>query len=80
MEWNLGNEVEHFKVGDKVKTRGDMGDFNLTITAIHNDHYCTCKGYCKSRHFNMNVLQHRITENTNKVLIKTSCTTLAKEL
>lgn len=63
MEWSLGNKVEHFKVGDKVETRGDMGGFNLTIIAIHNNYYCTCKGYGKSRHFNMNVLQHRITAN-----------------
>ena len=47
-----------FKVGDKVKLRGDMGDFKLTITAIHNDHYCTAKGYGKERHFNMGFLEH----------------------
>lgn len=47
-----------FKVGDKVKLRGDMGGFKLTITAIHNDHYCTAKGYGKERHFNMGFLEH----------------------
>ena len=47
-----------FKVGDKVKLRGDMGGFKLTITAIHNDHYCTAKGYGKERHFNMCFLEH----------------------
>lgn len=47
-----------FKVGDKVKLRGDMGGFKLTITAIHNDHYCTAKGYGKQRHFNMGFLEH----------------------
>ena len=47
-----------FKVGDKVKLRCDMGDFKLTITAIHNDHYCTAKGYGKERHFNMGFLEH----------------------
>lgn len=47
-----------FKVGDKVKLRGDMGDFKLTITAIHNDHYCAAKGYGKVRHFNMGFLEH----------------------
>lgn len=66
MKWDLGNEREDFKVGDKVVTRGDMGSFNLKITAIHNKYYCTCKGYGKSRHLNLNVLQHRITANTNK--------------
>jgi len=64
MKWDLGNEREDFQVGDKVVTRSDMGSFNLTITAIHNKHYCTCKGYGKSRHFNLNVLQHRITADT----------------
>lgn len=34
-----------------------MGDFKLTITAIHNDHYCTAKGYGKERHFNMGFLE-----------------------
>ena len=47
-----------FKVGDKVKTRGDIGGFKLTIIEIHNDHYCTCKGYGKLRHFNMCYLEH----------------------
>ncbi len=47
-----------FKVGDKVKTRCDIGEFQLTIVEIHNDHYCTCKGYGKLRHFNMCFLEH----------------------
>lgn len=47
-----------FKVGDKVKTRGDIGGFKLTIVEIHNDHYCTCKGYGKLRHFNVSFLEH----------------------
>ena len=47
-----------FKVGDKVKTRGDMGGFKMVITSISNDHYCTCKGYGKQRHFNMCFLEH----------------------
>ena len=49
---------DSFKVGDKVKTRGDMGSLNFEIVAIHNDHYCTCKGYGKLRHFNMGYLEH----------------------
>lgn len=61
MNWSLSNEVNNFKVGDKVKTRSDIGSFNLVITKIHNSHYCSCKGYGKERHFNMNVLQHRTT-------------------
>ena len=47
-----------FKVGDKVRTRGDIGGFKLTITKIHNDHYCTAKGYGKERHFNVSFLEH----------------------
>jgi hypothetical protein len=47
-----------FKVGDKVRTRGDMGGFKLVITKIHNDHYCTAKGYGKERHFNIGFLEH----------------------
>ena len=46
------------KVGDKVKLRDDMGGFKMKITAIHNDHYCTAKGYGKERHFNMGYLEH----------------------
>jgi len=49
---------DSFKVGDKVKTRSDMGSLNFEIVAIHNDHYCTCKGYGKLRHFNMGYLEH----------------------
>lgn len=47
-----------FKVGDKVKTRSDIGGFKLTIVEIHNDHYCACRGYGKLRHFNMCYLEH----------------------
>jgi hypothetical protein len=47
-----------FQVGDKVKTRSDMGSLNFEIVAIHNNHYCTCKGYGKLRHFNMGYLEH----------------------
>lgn len=46
-----------FKVGDKVRTRGDMGSFKLTVIAISNDHYCICKGYGKPRHFNASFLE-----------------------
>lgn len=47
-----------FKVEDKVRTRGDMGGFKLVITVIHNDHYCTAKGYGKERPFNVSFLEH----------------------
>ena len=57
MEWSLSNEVKHFNIGDKVRTRGDMGRFNLVISKIHNNHYCECIGYGKRRHFNMNCLE-----------------------
>jgi len=49
--------TEKFKVGDKVKTKGDLGGFILTITKIYNDHYCAAKGYGKERHFNMQYLE-----------------------
>jgi hypothetical protein len=56
--WNLENSCfNKFKCGDKVKTRGDMGEFNLVIVKIYNDFYAACKGYGKIRHFNMNVLE-----------------------
>lgn len=42
-----------FKEGQKVRTRGDIGSFNLTIVKIHNDHYCTVRGYGKDRHMNL---------------------------
>ena len=53
-----GGDVK-FKVGDKVKTRGDMGGFNLTVIEVHNNHYCTVRGYGKDRHMNMGYLEHR---------------------
>lgn len=48
-----------FKRGDKVRTRGDFGSFNLIIVTVHNEHFATCRGYGKDRHLNMNVLEHR---------------------
>jgi len=61
MKWSLENSCEgKFKVGDKVKTRGDIGGFELKIVEIHNSHYCKCKnkyGLGKKRHFNMNCLE-----------------------
>ena len=55
-KWSLDNTCENFRVGDQVRTRGDMGRFNLIITKIHNDYYCECKTWMfgKKRHFNMN--------------------------
>ena len=51
-----------FKVGDKVRTRGDMGNFKMIIKAIHNDYYCTCIDNKlfnkKERHFNMGYLDY----------------------
>ena len=49
----------NFSVGDKVKTRGDIGSFNLIIVKIHNEHYCSVKGYGKVRHMNMAFLEPR---------------------
>lgn len=58
--WSLSNSCENrFHIGQKVKTRGDMGSFILTLTKIHNNHYCKCKlwKFGKERHFNMNCLE-----------------------
>jgi hypothetical protein len=64
MKWDLGNDCTNkFTVGQKVKTRGDMGGFILTINKIHNSHYCECSGYNKLRHFNMNCLEPIKKEN-----------------
>ncbi len=49
----------NFKEGQKVKTRGDIGGFNLVIEKIHNDHFCRVKGYGKARHMNMAFLEPR---------------------
>jgi hypothetical protein len=60
MKWSLSNDCKNkFYVGQKVKTRGDMGGIELIITKIHNSHYCTCKTwmYGKKMHFNMNCLE-----------------------
>lgn len=57
-EWSLKNENDgRLSIGDKVRTRGDMGGFNLTVVEIYNNHFCCCKGYGKLRHFNMNTLE-----------------------
>lgn len=58
--WSLSSNCgSKFEEGDKVKTREDMGGFNLVIITIHNDYYALCRGYGKDRHFNMNVLEKR---------------------
>jgi len=62
MGWSLLNSCKNkFHVGQRVKTRGDMGSFNLKITNVRNDYYCTCKTWIlgKKRHFNMNCLEPR---------------------
>ena len=45
------------QVGDKVKTRMDLGGFNLVVTKIHNEYYAECCGYGKIRHINMDCLE-----------------------
>ena len=60
MKWSLSNSCEgKFNVAERVKARGDMGGFILTITKIHNHHYCECTTwkFGKKRHFNMNCLE-----------------------
>jgi hypothetical protein len=60
MNWSLSNPCENkFHIGQNVKTRGDMGGIKLTVTNIHNHHYCECKQWVFGRklHFNMNCLE-----------------------
>lgn len=57
MPCNLFETCNGFRAGDKVRTRGDMGSFNLTVVKVHNHHYATCRGYGKDRHLNMNILE-----------------------
>ena len=62
MTWSLSDSCKgKFHVGQKVVTRGDMGRFFVTITQIHNSHYCECRTwrFGKERHFNMNCLEAR---------------------
>ena len=33
--------------------------FNLVIIKIHNEHYCTVKGYGRERHMNMAFIEPR---------------------
>ena len=56
--WCLCNDNNgRLEEGDRVKMRGDMGGFILTIEKIHNEVYCTARGYNKLRHINMNCLE-----------------------
>ena len=58
--WSLANSCEgRFEVGQRVRTRGDMGSFEVTIVIIHNSHFCKARTwrFGKLRHFNMNVLE-----------------------
>lgn len=48
-----------FHVGQKVRTRGDIGGFPGTITKIHNDHFCQIKAAGKLRHMNMAFIEPR---------------------
>ena len=62
MEYKHGGFAKHnyeFREGQKVRTRHDIGGFNLTIIKIHNKHYCSVKGYNKERHMNMAFLEPR---------------------
>jgi len=46
-----------FKIGDKVKLRGDMGSFKMKIKKIHNEWYCKCSFWGTKRHINMVYLE-----------------------
>lgn len=48
-----------FSVGDKVKTRGDIGSFPCVITKIHISSFCEVRAYGKLRHMNMAFLVPR---------------------
>jgi len=45
------------KVGDVVKSRGDMGRFKMIVVAIHNEHFAQCKYGNSLRHWNMAFLE-----------------------
>ncbi len=62
--WSLNNSCKYkFKVGQQVKTRSDIGGYNLVVTKIHNAFYAECRDKLplgilgKRRHFNMNCLE-----------------------
>ena len=60
-KWSLGNNCSgKFKVGQRVKTRGDMGSYVLFVRKLYNGWYCGCsvrKHIGRIRHFNMNCLE-----------------------
>ena len=54
-----------FHVGQKVRTRGDIGGYTGTIVKIHNDSYCQIKSMGKLRHMNMAFIEPRLAQPTN---------------
>lgn len=57
--WSLSHSCKgKFEVGQKVRTRGDMGNIKMEIVKIHNEHFCECRTHKFGRlqHWNMNCL------------------------
>lgn len=50
-------------VGQKIKTRGDIGSFNGVIVKIHNENFCTIFSHGKNRHMNMAFIEPRAESN-----------------
>ena len=53
-------------VGQKIRTRGDIGGYTGTIVKIHNEHYCQIKSMGKLRHMNMAFIEPRRTKPTTE--------------
>jgi hypothetical protein len=56
----------HLFVGQKIKTRGDIGSFNGVIVQIHNEAYCTIRSYGKRRHMNMAFIEPRAKDESKE--------------
>lgn len=50
-------------VGQKIKTRGDIGSYTGVIVKIHNESYCTVFSHGKHRHMNMAFIEPRAEPN-----------------
>jgi hypothetical protein len=50
-------------VGQKIRTRGDIGHYKGVIVQIHNESYCTIKSHGKHRHMNMAFIEPRPASN-----------------
>lgn len=61
-EWFAKHNHDLF-VGQKIKTRCDIGSYNGVIVKIHNKIYCTIFSHGKHRHMNMAFIEPRAEPN-----------------